>query len=151
MVWEFALPRSVFTSATLCSKTYVPYPTISLVCREALLVVKEFGSMVTAWDKNKLDALGRDLSITNETDIYIRTWFSPKLDTIRLNQTELESLLYMGEAARCDLLNSLSSPTTCLLVYDDCFDYRDYHEYLQYREKILLSIANVEFVLEDKA
>lgn len=152
MVWEFALPRSVFTSVALCSKTCVPYPTISLVCREALLVVKEFGSMAIACDKNKLDdAVWDDLPITNETDIYMRTWFSPELDTIMINPKELESLLYMGEAVRCDLLNSLRSPTTCLLVPDDCFHYRVYQEYLQNREKVLLSIGDVEFVLKDKA
>lgn len=157
MVWEFALPRSVFTSARLSSETYVHYPTISLACREAFLVVKEFGSMVTAWDSNKLNRARRaGGSITDETDIYIRTWFSPKLDTITLDPFDTRILERVGEAGRCDLINCPRSPTTKLVVRSNWSRYpirlvhHAYQQYLENRDKVLLSIGEIEFVLKDK-
>lgn len=156
MVWEFALPRNVFTRAKLCSKTRVPYPTISLACREAFLVVKEFGSMVTAWDRTKFEgAISEATSITKETDIYMRTWFSPKLDTLTLDPVDIVLLGFFTEDARCDLINNLTSPTTCLLLHDWSCTYRRliklvYQQYLKNRDKILLSIGEIRFVLKDK-
>lgn len=161
MVWEFALPRSVFTTAILCSKTYVPYPVISLVCREAHLIVKEFGSMVTAGDRYKvIRPYGTAESITNETDVYVRTWFSPKLDMMMLNPIDIDTFGFFGGGPRCDLINRLRSPTTCLVVHNDWFrgslvlnlllDYV-YRHFLKNRDKILLSIRDVDFVLKDKA
>lgn len=157
MVWKFALPRSVFTSARLSSETYVPYPTISLACREAFLVVKESGSMVTAWDSNKLKrAWWVAGPITDGTDIYIRTWFSPKLDTIMVDTLDARILERFGEAARCDLINCLRSPTTKLVVrsnwsrYNIRLAHHAYQQYLESRDKVLLSIGEIDFVLKDK-
>lgn len=157
MVWEFSLPRTVFTTAMLCSKTYVPYPTISLVCHEAHLVVKELGSMVTAGDRNKVrGAFSTADSITNETDVYIRTWFSPKLDTIMLNPIDITIFGGFGKDPRCDLINSLRSRTTCLVVHDGWFRgglllKYIYRQYLKNRDKFLLDIGEIEFVVKDKA
>lgn len=85
LVWEFALPRNVFLSASLTSETCVHYPTISQVCREASLVMKEFGSMVTAWDGHKT----LPSFVTDDIHVYRKTWFSLKLDTIMLNPGDL--------------------------------------------------------------
>lgn len=157
MIWEFALPRNVFTSARLSSETSVPYPTISLACREAFLVVKESGSMVTAWDSNKLKRTRlATRSITDGTDIYRRTWFSPKLDTIMVDTLDAWILERFGEAARCDLVNCLRSPTTKLVVrsnwsrYDIRLTHHAYQQYLESRDKVLLSVGEIEFVLKDK-
>ncbi|KAK7716701.1 hypothetical protein SLS63_011013 [Diaporthe eres] len=143
--------------ARLSSETCVPYPTISLACREAFLVVKEFGSMVTAWDSNKLKRARRAAgSITDETDIYIRTWFSPKLDTIMIDSLDSRILERFGEAASCDLVNCLRSSTTKLVVRSNWSHYsmrlahHAYQQYLESRDKVLLSIGEIEFVLKDK-
>ncbi|KAG6368600.1 hypothetical protein INS49_002813 [Diaporthe citri] len=100
-------------------------------------------------------AISVTTSITNETDIYIRTWFSPKLDTLTLDPVDLVLLGLFAEDARCDLINSLGSPTTCLLVHDWSRTYGRlinpvYQQYIKSRDKILLNIGDVRFVLKDK-
>lgn len=112
--------------------------------------------MVTAWDRLKFSrAMLPTTPITNETDIYIRTWFSAKLDTLTVDLVDIVFLETFAEDARCDLINSLSSPTTCLLVHDwsrTCPRYINpiYQQYLKNREKILLSIGDIRFLLKGK-
>lgn len=148
LVWEFALPRNVFWSARVDSKTRVPYPTIAFACHEAFLVMKELGSMVTAWNSSSLRLFEFDRSpATIDPSIYMRTWFSPKLDVIVLDPEDLIMLEILGEAARCDLLDICRSPTTSLIVPGDGFSYESrafilmYERYLKTRDTVFLNIA----------
>lgn len=148
LVWEFALPRNVYWSARVDSKTRVPYPTIAFVCREALLVMKELGSMVTAWDRSFLQFVGLvHLPATIDPSIFMQTWFSPKLDVIVLDPEDLIMLDVLGEAARCDLLDICRSPTTPLVVPEEGFRYESqrfhqmYERYLKTRDTVFLNIG----------
>lgn len=158
MIWEFSLPRSFFTSAVLCSRSYVPYPTISLVCHEALLVVEESGSMVTAWDRDKLRSTIGGEPITNDTDLYIRTWLSSKLDTFFLNFNEIRVPKILEDAShRCDLVDIRRSPNTRLVVPNSPARWgprlvnQVYQKYLKGRQDVLLSIGAFELVLKKEA
>lgn len=158
MVWEFALPRNVFWSARVDSKTRVPYPTIAFVCHEAFLVMKELGSMVTAWNRDLLGFLEfQGLPVTIDPSIHVRTWFSPKLDVIVLDPKDVIMLDMLGEAARCDLLDICRSPTTSLIVHSDEFRSGSpsilpiYERYLKTRDTVFLSIADHELIFKSEA
>lgn len=172
MVWEFTLPRNVFTSAILSSDECVPYPPIAGACREALLVVKELGSMVTAWDATKerrcweiwarseTEDIAWPEDVPDETDMCIRTWFSSTLDTLVFDPTD-STIPYWGDGyLRHDFIDFVRmgmSPATCLVVHNDlsfCTSgYLEdlYHKYLKHRQEILVAIAEFELVFKEKA
>lgn len=115
--------------------------------------------MATAWDRRKLvDAISsRTESITTESDIYLRTWFSPKLDTMTLDVKDSRMAELVGENVSCDLIDICKSPTTCLMIRNDPlksplrFFKHIYQNYLQAREVVLLSIESFVLVLKGKA
>lgn len=158
MIWEFALPRSVFTSAILSARSCVPYPIIARVCHEAWVAVKESGSMVTAWNQ---DVLMRTIRlgepITDGTGVYISTWYSSRLDTIFLNLNALRTLKNLGEAHRCDLVDICRSSTSRLVVPNNPSRWGSrlvnhiYQRYLKGRDKVFLSIRYFNLVLKKKA
>lgn len=172
LVWEFALPRSVFTSIQLVPDECVPYPPMSRACREALTIVKEFGSMVTAWDKinvrRYVDILihweTEDIpwpeDTPNETDMCIRTWFSSRLDTIILNPYDNMISHWSKENDQrkfIDIVGISMSPTTRLVVQND-FGFHPpgyfkklYQDYLKNRQEIFLCIARCRLIFKDNA
>lgn len=159
LVWEFSLPRNFFLSALLDSETCVPYPAISQVCREASLVMKESGSMITAWDGLKvLSSKLRYPHLTDDPNVYRKTWFSPKFDTIMLDGEDLGILKFSREAAQCDLIKICKSPRTSLVLDIDEFSSSSspsiqqiYERYLKSRETVLLKIADHKLLLKDRA
>lgn len=158
LVWEFALPRNAYWSARVDSKTRVPYPTIAFVCHEACLVMKELGSMVTAWNRSFLHLSGFGHSpATIDPSIYMRTWFSPKLDVIMLDPEDLIVLDTLEEAARCDLLDICRSRSTSLIVPEDRFTYESQHfhqmyeRYLKTRDTVFLNIAELGLISKYEA
>lgn len=172
MIWEFALPRSVFTSAILGNKECVPYPPMSRACREALLVVKEFGSMVTAWNwikdrrcweilmRSETEEIPWPEDVPNETEMCIRTWFSSKLDTLVLNPKDCMIPYWGDDYYQHDFIDFIGiglSPTTCLVVHNDLSscgsEYLEnlYDNYLKHRQEILLGIGDFKLVFKDKA
>lgn len=115
--------------------------------------------MVTAWDRKKLpDALGSRTTkpITTESDIYLRTWFSPKLDTISLNLVDSRMVEIVGDAAPCDLVDICKSPTTCLMIRNDPDSFSQrfikyiYQNYLHNSEVVLACIESFNLVLKDR-
>lgn len=172
LIWEFALPRSVFTSMQLRSDECVPYPHMSRACREALIIVKEFGTMVTAWNiinvRRYEDILihweTEDIpwpeDAPNETDMRIRTWFSSKLDTIIHNPFDNMVSNWSKENDQRKFIDIVSigmSPTTRLVVHSDFrfhppgYFKKLYQDYLKNRQEILLCIARSRLVFKDSA
>lgn len=159
LIWEFSLPRNFFLSAVLDSETCVRYPAISQVCREASLVMKESGSMITAWDGLKvLSSKLRYPHVSDDPNFYRKTWFSPKFDTIMLDGEDLRILKFSREAAQCDLIKICKSPRTSLVLDIDEFSSSSspsiqpiYEQYLKSRETVLLKIADHKLLLKDRA
>lgn len=160
LVWEFALPRNVFLLPYLSPETCVHCPTISQVCREASLVMKESGSMITGWDSRSkiLSPVSRYSRVTDHLNIYRKTWFSPKLDTIMLDPEDLRILRLEREAAQCDLIKICKSPRISLMLGIHDFEHSSsstkhqiYERYLKSRETVLLRIAGHDLLLKDEA
>ncbi|POS71358.1 hypothetical protein DHEL01_v210252 [Diaporthe helianthi] len=163
LVWQLALPRTVFMSTILEPANCVPYPSMGLACREAHLVAKEYGSVVTAWNKAQVNRCweiswrpeNRGITwpeeVPSEADMCLRTWVSSKLDTLVLDSDDDMVPYWREEHERCEFVGIIGigqSPTTRLVVYNrfsSCvagdLDYL-YQTHLRNRREILLCVES---------
>ncbi|KAG8159848.1 hypothetical protein KVR01_010485 [Diaporthe batatas] len=174
-VWVFALPRTVFMSTVLRPTDCVPYPPMGRACREARLVAKEFGSMVTAWREHHdghcwrgthydgrcwrghpVVNPGINYDVPNKAEVCVRTWFSSKLDTLVLDMWWLCPLTEHRQNDLIDFTGIERSATTHLVLQGDRFGWhpRDleyvYRTCLKRHTEVLLSIRSFSFILKDQ-
>lgn len=106
---------------------------MGLACCEAHIVAKEFGSMVTAWNKSQVNRCW-EISLAQENrgipwpedvpkkaDMCVRTWVSGKLDTLVLDSDDDMVPYWREDHEKCDFVDFIGiaqSPTTRLVVYN---------------------------------